>query len=96
MRVIRAEILGMCFGVRDALEVIEGISDPGGLTILGQLVHNEIVLDELRTRGFAMAAEASGPRPSEALPEDTRVLITAHGISDRRRLELISAGKALD
>ena len=23
MRVIRAEVMGMCFGVRDALEVIE-------------------------------------------------------------------------
>ena len=67
MRVIRAEILGMCFGVRDALEVIEGISDPGGLTILGQLVHNEIVLDELRTRGFAMASRVVGLSPVRSL-----------------------------
>ena len=28
MRVIRAEVLGMCFGVRDALAVIDRIGDP--------------------------------------------------------------------
>ena len=54
MRVIRAEVMGMCFGVRDALKVIEGISDPRGVTILGQLVHNEVVLGDLKARGFAM------------------------------------------
>jgi len=48
MRVIRAEVMGMCFGVRDALTVI-----------------NE------------------------------RLLITAHGISDRQRWRLQSAGKTL-
>ncbi len=47
MRVIRAEVLGMCFGVRDALRVIEGLSAPRGVTILGQLVHNEVVLGDL-------------------------------------------------
>ncbi len=95
MRVIRAEVLGMCFGVRDALDVIEGISDPGGVTILGQLVHNEVVLAELKTRGFAMQNETNGSRPSEVVPGNARVLITAHGISDRQRMELQSAGKAL-
>ena len=28
MRVIRADVLGMCFGVRDALAVIDGIDEP--------------------------------------------------------------------
>ena len=58
MRVIRAEVTGMCFGVRDALAVIDGILDPREVTIHGQLVHNEVVLDDLRSRGFAMRGEA--------------------------------------
>lgn len=95
MRVIRAEVMGMCFGVRDALTTIAEISDPRGTTILGQLVHNEIVLDELKSRGFAMQRETAEDPAVEALPADGRVLITAHGVSDRRRLQLESAGKTL-
>ena len=30
MRVIRADVLGMCFGVRDALDTIDRIDDPRG------------------------------------------------------------------
>jgi 4-hydroxy-3-methylbut-2-enyl diphosphate reductase len=94
MRVIRAEVMGMCFGVRDALKVIEGTSDPRGVTILGQLVHNEVVLGDLKARGFAMHEEPTGDRSGELVPGSERVLITAHGISERQRL-LESAGKTL-
>jgi 4-hydroxy-3-methylbut-2-enyl diphosphate reductase len=93
MRVIRAEVLGMCFGVRDALAVIERIGDPRGMTIHGQLVHNEIVLEDLKTRGFAMQSEAT--RLAKEEPEGDRVLITAHGISNRRRRRLELAGRQL-
>ena len=95
MRVIRADVMGMCFGVRDALKVIEGISDPQGVTIHGQLVHNEVVLDDLKARGFAMQDEPTGDRSGELVPGGERVLITAHGISDRERRLLESAGKTL-
>ena len=95
MRVIRAEVMGMCFGVRDALKVIEGIDEPRGVTILGQLVHNEAILGDLKARGFAMHQEASGDRSGELEPGGDRVLITAHGISDRQRRLLESAGKTL-
>ena len=95
MRVIRAEVMGMCFGVRDALKVIEGIRDPRGVTILGQLVHNEVVLGDLKARGFAMQHEPTGDRSGELVPGSGRVLVTPHGISDRQRLLLESAGKTL-
>jgi 4-hydroxy-3-methylbut-2-enyl diphosphate reductase len=93
MRVIRAEVMGMCFGVRDALEVIEGIGNPLAVTIHGQLVHNEIVLGNLRRSGFAMGGESVG-KPGQ-IPQTDAVLITAHGISDRERQRLESAGKSL-
>ncbi|MGC8639182.1 MAG: 4-hydroxy-3-methylbut-2-enyl diphosphate reductase [Isosphaeraceae bacterium] len=95
MRVIRADVLGMCFGVRDALAVIERIGDPGSVTIHGQLVHNEVVLDDLKARGFANRGEADRWKQAEGEPARLSVLITAHGISDRRRRALETSGKHL-
>lgn len=90
MRVIRADVLGMCFGVRDALTTIERIDDPGGVLIHGQLVHNEIVLHDLKARGFAMRNEAD--RADGPEHEGGRVVITAHGVSDRERQRLMAKG----
>ena len=92
MRVIRAEVMGLCFGVRDALEVVEGIAEPATVTIHGELVHNEIVQGRLAARGFATRGEA---RRGESPPETPAVLITAHGISDRERRRLEAEGKRL-
>ena len=75
MKILRAEYLGMCFGVRDAIElaVHEAAAQP--LTILGDLVHNETVLAQLRSRGIQFQNEA-------AAVATRRVMITAHGASD--------------
>ncbi len=92
MRVIRAEVMGLCFGVRDALRVIDGIEEPSTVTIHGQLVHNELVQTQLEARGFAMRGEANR---GESLAETPAVLITAHGISNRERERLEAASKRL-
>jgi 4-hydroxy-3-methylbut-2-enyl diphosphate reductase len=91
MNVIRADVLGMCFGVRDALKVIAAVAEPAAVTIHGQLVHNEEVVSGLSARGFAMSGEAERQR----VPESPAVLITAHGVSDRERARLSAAGKRL-
>jgi 4-hydroxy-3-methylbut-2-enyl diphosphate reductase len=91
MRVIRATAMGMCFGVRDALTAMEQIADPRGVTVHGELVHNDEVLRDLRDRGFAMNPEAGRC----ALPVTERVVITAHGVSERERQHLVDAGKDL-
>ena len=93
MRVIRADVLGMSFGVRDALATIDRIDDPSSVLIHGQLVHNELVLHDLGARGFAMRSERE--RAAEPLATGKQVLITAHGISDRERRRLESAGTML-
>jgi 4-hydroxy-3-methylbut-2-enyl diphosphate reductase len=92
MRVIRADVLGMCFGVRDALAVIDKIDEPRTVSIHGQLVHNEIVQSRLESRGFAIEDEAHRAR---SLPATPSVLITAHGISDKERQRLAAAGKRI-
>ncbi|MCA8941624.1 MAG: 4-hydroxy-3-methylbut-2-enyl diphosphate reductase [Planctomycetes bacterium] len=90
MRIIRADAMGMCFGVRDALEVAWQVRRPEETTVLGELVHNEVVIDRMRQRGFRMVAE------DRAVPPTTReVLVTAHGISDRERRALRFDGKEL-
>ncbi len=91
MKVIRADVMGMCFGVRDALKIIENESAPQDVTIHGQLVHNELVLTDLQGRGFHMTSESE----RAGLPETGTVLITAHGISNRERQRLQAGGKQL-
>ncbi len=93
MRVIRADHMGLCFGVRDALAVIAEIPDPHRVTIHGQLVHNEVVIADLRDRGFTVREEAE--RTGCAVGEAGPILITAHGISDRERKRLEASGATL-
>lgn len=91
MLVLRASHLGMCFGVRDALALARGIAAPADVTIHGELVHNPQVNEDLARRGFRRTPESA----RDTLPETPRVMITAHGISDRERARLTAAGKQL-
>ena len=89
VKVIRAEEMGMCFGVRDALAAARSLADPGSVTIHGELVHNAEVLLDLGRRGFHSTPEGDRAR----VPATPRVLITAHGVSRRERERLRAAGK---
>ena len=91
MKVIRAQAMGMCFGVKDALSTIMTIEYPERATVYGQLVHNGEVLKEVRARGFAMLEE-SDRTPAVSTPN---VVITAHGLSDKERGTLEASGKTL-
>ena len=76
MQVIRADHLGMCFGVRDAIALALRRAEAAPLTILGDLVHNAVVLADLRARGIAIAHDPSQVRTHT-------VMVTAHGASER-------------
>jgi 4-hydroxy-3-methylbut-2-enyl diphosphate reductase len=91
MHVILAHSFGLCFGVRDALSLAEQTEDPQSVTIHGELVHNERVLHQLAGRGFHLTPESN----RSTLPATPRVMVTAHGISDRERGRLESAGLRL-
>lgn len=69
--------MGMCFGVRDAIELAQGRAAAGPVTVFGDLVHNDTVLADLRGRGVLIRQDASDIPTRE-------VLITAHGASNRR------------
>jgi 4-hydroxy-3-methylbut-2-en-1-yl diphosphate reductase len=91
MKIIRAAHLGMCFGVRDAIDLAFEHAEAGPLTVLGDLVHNPTVLATLRDKGIAFA---------DAVNHVTThtIMITAHGASQRtlastraRGLEVVEA-----
>lgn len=85
MKILRAEHLGMCFGVRDAIALALDTAQREPLTILGDLVHNDTVLAELRSRGIAFQNETS----AVATPT---VMITAHGASEKRQQSVRERG----
>jgi 4-hydroxy-3-methylbut-2-enyl diphosphate reductase len=85
MKILRAEYLGMCFGVRDAIVLAVKTAKDRPLTILGELVHNETVLAELRAKDIRIAR-------SPADVASPTVMITAHGASERRIAETRQRG----
>lgn len=85
MKIIRARHMGMCFGVRDAIDLALRESKEKSLTIFGELVHNESVLQTLREEGIQMETD-----PGRITTRD--VLVTAHGISDAGLRDLQSRG----
>src|SRR5271170_2408981 len=77
MKIIRAEHLGMCFGVKEAIDLALQTAKHKPLTILGDLVHNETVLEGLQAKGIRIEQNpAQVPTPN--------VMITAHGASERK------------
>jgi 4-hydroxy-3-methylbut-2-enyl diphosphate reductase len=75
MKILRAEHLGMCFGVRDAIALAVTQAKEQPLTILGELVHNATVVADLQARGIRLARQ-----PGEVATPS--VMITAHGASE--------------
>jgi len=85
MKIVRAAHMGMCFGVRDAIALALEKSRLQPITILGDLVHNETVLKNLREQGVKI--EHQVPNVTT-----TTVLITAHGTSEKGLKRVRDAG----
>lgn len=88
LRILRADHMGMCFGVRDALALAHREAAAQPITVLGDLVHNETVLDDLRRRGVQLE------QTLDAVSTPT-VLITAHGASEKRLAAVAALGHRL-
>ncbi len=85
LKVLKAEHMGMCFGVRDAITLANQVADERPLTVLGELVHNSTVLKTLSNRGVKFA-----DKPEKVMTET--VMITAHGTSNQTRRKVIQHG----
>ncbi|MBL9127920.1 MAG: 4-hydroxy-3-methylbut-2-enyl diphosphate reductase [Verrucomicrobiales bacterium] len=88
LRILRADHMGMCFGVRDAIALAHREAAAQPLTVLGDLVHNETVLTDLRRRGVRLEQNLDDVATRT-------VLITAHGASERRLAEVAARGHRL-
>jgi len=84
--ILRADSYGMCFGVRDAIQLALQTPRPRELTVLGDLVHNRSVLDRLSQAGIRRVASPEAEIATE------EVLVTAHGVSESARGRLKAAG----
>ncbi len=73
MKVTKADALGTCFGVKDAIEEAMDPQFRGNLTVIGQLVHNPQVVQRLRENGVKIVDSLTDPI------DTPNVMITAHG-----------------
>ncbi|MCX6901391.1 MAG: 4-hydroxy-3-methylbut-2-enyl diphosphate reductase [Verrucomicrobia bacterium] len=85
VQILRATHLGMCFGVRSAIALACREAAVAPLTVLGDLVHNETILADLRRRGVVIERDAT----AVATPT---VMITAHGASQRAMQQVRERG----
>ena len=86
--IIRAEELGFCLGVRRAVGTLEdAVSlDDSGVYTLGPIIHNPRVISDFAARGVKTISS-----PIEA-PENSRVIIRAHGVPLQIKEELEQRG----
>jgi 4-hydroxy-3-methylbut-2-enyl diphosphate reductase len=74
MKIKRAEKYGFCSGVRIADLKVKRLAAAGGRgAILGQLVHNERVVDEMETLGMRTVGDI-------AAAEEPTIVFSAHGV----------------
>ncbi len=85
IQILRAAHIGMCFGVRNAIALARREAAVAPFTLLGDLVHNETVLADLRRRGVVMER-------NPAAVATATVMITAHGASQRTLCRLRERG----
>ena len=80
MKIIRASVLGFCFGVRRAVELAEkALAENPGKKVysLGPLIHNENALRSLEEKGLHIVNESD----VESLEQGSVVIIRAHGVA---------------
>lgn len=80
--------MGMCFGVRDAIALASRSVATRPITILGELVHNPAVLNQLRSQGIDIKYRAEEVTTSHAM-------ITAHGTSNKAVSHALNLGLTL-
>ncbi len=76
MKIILAETAGFCFGVDNAVRKACELLDSGEkIYTLGSIIHNEQVVDELRSKGAEVISDIN------SVPDGSKVIIRAHGVS---------------
>jgi len=77
MKIILAQDAGYCFGVRNAVEIAyKTARDHGDVYMLGHIVHNEQVVEDLSCAGAKVVKDL------QSVPKGKPVLFRAHGTAN--------------
>ena len=91
-RIVLAEVMGFCWGVRRALNIVrEAAATQGPIAALGDVIHNPQVVRELRDEGI----EPTASLETAAAQGYTRIAITAHGAGPALRARAETLGIAV-
>ncbi|GAC1512749.1 MAG: hypothetical protein NVS2B16_16180 [Chloroflexota bacterium] len=92
MEIVRAHAMGFCFGVRDAIEVVQDLGAEGTpVYTLGAIVHNPQIAEELEKNHVHVISDL------EEAPSGSIVAITAHGAPPSLRADAEARGlKVID
>ena len=78
MKILVAKSAGYCFGVRDAVKIAyETSKNAGDVYMLGTIVHNERVVDDLSKSGAKVVNDLA------LVPKDKPILFRAHGTAPK-------------
>lgn len=88
MNIWLANPRGFCAGVDRAIDIVNRALDIFGapLYVRHEVVHNKFVVDDLRQRGAVFVDEL------DAVPDDNRVIFSAHGVAKSVRDEAKNRG----
>ena len=91
-RIIVADVLGYCWGVRRAVDIISEAADPNSkIAPIGDIIHNPQVVERLRKRGV-FGAQSVETAKNEGFE---RIAITAHGMGPHLAEEVAEYGLEL-
>jgi 4-hydroxy-3-methylbut-2-en-1-yl diphosphate reductase len=91
-KIVVAETLGYCWGVRRALDIIEDAADPERrVAPIGDIIHNPQVVERLRGSGVEGATSVDEAKDRGF----RRVAITAHGMGPHLAVEAETNGMEL-
>ena len=99
IEVLRAQHMGFCFGVKEAIDEVDRYVDmnKGQIYVLGMLVHNEFVIDRLQSKGVIFVTEEEVLNGTSPLKKGDIVIIRAHGtIQEVQRALLALEVKLID
>ncbi len=97
IEIIRAEHMGFCFGVREAVDEGHKYVDmnKGQIYVLGMLVHNEFVIEKLLNKGVIFVSEEEVINEETPLKKGDFVIIRAHGTTQNVQKKLLEIGVKL-
>lgn len=89
MEIIKAEHMGFCFGVKNAVDyAVKTLDEFGKLYSYGEIIHNKDVVDFLAAKGLQVIDDKNAIHLLEASVDkinkiDAKILIRSHGVSKK-------------